>query len=176
MLGADGIIDTVEGTTIHPIWSLDRNDWVPLGELTEGEQLLGSARTAIILTHTIFHRTTPVYNIEVHGHHVYQVGAFGVLVHNSAEDCIVGAKGAASFADEIVNINKATDGAGELMLGKSPLSALQSASYYDGAALRAFAESGGLKITKSHDELMDVATRVATGELSDIADIVRALR
>jgi hypothetical protein len=32
-------IETLEGTPIHPIWSVDRNDWVPLGELTEGETL-----------------------------------------------------------------------------------------------------------------------------------------
>jgi len=30
VLGADGQVNTIEGTTIHPIWSFDRNDWVPL--------------------------------------------------------------------------------------------------------------------------------------------------
>ncbi len=82
MLGADGTTDTIEGTTIHPIWSVDRDDWVPLGELQEGEQLLSAAGPATILTHQVLHRATPVYNIEVQGEHVYQVGALGLLVHN----------------------------------------------------------------------------------------------
>ena len=58
--GADGIIEVLEGTTIHPIWSLDRSDWVPLGELT-----------------AVFQRTQPVYNVDVHGEHVYEVGRHG---------------------------------------------------------------------------------------------------
>ena len=98
VLGADGQIETIEGTTIHPIWSLDRNDWVPLGELQEGERLLsgltcpasvsgigieGQGQAAIVITHSIHHRATPVYNIEVHGQHVYQVGELALLVHNA---------------------------------------------------------------------------------------------
>jgi hypothetical protein len=31
----------------------------------------------------ILHRSIPVYNIEVHGGHVYQVGELGLLVHNA---------------------------------------------------------------------------------------------
>ena len=102
VLGADGQIETIEGTTIHPIWSLDRNDWVPLGELQEGERLLsglprpasatsgigfegieGEGQAAIVIAHSIHHRSTPIYNIEVHGQHVYQVGELGLLVHNA---------------------------------------------------------------------------------------------
>ena len=63
----DGTTEVIEGTPIHPIWSLDRNDWVLLGELEEGDRLLGQDGFAVILTHTIVHRCTPVYNIEVHG-------------------------------------------------------------------------------------------------------------
>ena len=39
MLGADGSVETITGTTIHPVWSVDRQEWVPLAELTEGERL-----------------------------------------------------------------------------------------------------------------------------------------
>lgn len=35
ILGADGSIEVLEGTTIHPIWSLGRNDWVPLCEFEQ---------------------------------------------------------------------------------------------------------------------------------------------
>jgi len=80
---ADGQVETIEGTTIHPIWSLDRKDWVPLGEIEEGEQLLGADGAVVILTHTVLQRSIPVYNIEVHGEHVYQVGELRLLVHNT---------------------------------------------------------------------------------------------
>ena len=37
VLGAEGSVETITGTTIHPVWSVDRQGWVPLGELVEGE-------------------------------------------------------------------------------------------------------------------------------------------
>lgn len=75
----------LEGTTIHPIWSLDRNDWVPLGELEQGEQLSGQSGVATVLGVSILNLPTAVYNIEVHGEHVYEVGSLGVLVNNPCE-------------------------------------------------------------------------------------------
>jgi hypothetical protein len=38
--------------------------------------------------HVVVQRNTPVYNIEVHGEHVYEIGVVGVLAHNSQE-CLV---------------------------------------------------------------------------------------
>ncbi|MFM7561610.1 MAG: hypothetical protein ACKO81_01100, partial [Planctomycetota bacterium] len=35
IIGPDGTIKMIEGTPIHPIWSVDRNDWVPLGAAQE---------------------------------------------------------------------------------------------------------------------------------------------
>jgi hypothetical protein len=83
VLGADGSVETITGTTIHPIWSVDRQEWVPLGELVEGETLQGQNGLAVILSVTLSRVTQPVYNIEVHGEHVYQVGNVGLLVHNT---------------------------------------------------------------------------------------------
>jgi hypothetical protein len=83
VLGADGTVETITGTTIHPVWSVDRQEWVPLSELTEGERLQGLDGLAVVLSVTLSRVTQPVYNIEVHGEHVYQVGELGVLVHNS---------------------------------------------------------------------------------------------
>ena len=83
ILGADGTIEILEGTTTHPVWSLDRQDWVELGELAEGEQLSGQAGIAVVLSLTIHRCSTPVYNIEVHGEHVYEVGRLALLVHNN---------------------------------------------------------------------------------------------
>jgi hypothetical protein len=83
VLGADGTVETISGTTIHPMWSVDRQEWVPITELAEGEVLQGLDGLAVVLSVTLSRVTQPVYNIEVHGEHVYQVGELGVLVHNA---------------------------------------------------------------------------------------------
>jgi hypothetical protein len=83
ILGPNGEIETLAGTAIRPIWSIDRQDWVPLGELEAGEQLLSADGVAIVLAVRPLRTAVPVYNIEVHGKHVYQVGELGLLVHNA---------------------------------------------------------------------------------------------
>ena len=82
VLGADGTFETITGTTIHPVWSVDRQEWVPLSELAEGETLQGLDGLAVVLGVSLSRVSQPVYNIEVHGEHVYQVGELGVVVHN----------------------------------------------------------------------------------------------
>ena len=82
VLGADGTVETITGTTIHPVWSVDRQEWVPLAELADGETLQGLDGHAVVLSVTLSRVTQPVYNIEVHGEHVYQVGELGLVVHN----------------------------------------------------------------------------------------------
>ena len=39
--------------------------------------------SSLVLSVRLSRVTQPVYNIEVHGEHVYQVGELGVLVHNA---------------------------------------------------------------------------------------------
>jgi hypothetical protein len=84
VLGADGTVETITGTTIHPVWSVDRQEWVPLAELAEGETLQGLDGLAVVLGVSLSRVSQPVYNIEVHGEHVYQVGELGLVVHNSS--------------------------------------------------------------------------------------------
>jgi hypothetical protein len=81
--GPDGSTEVLEGTTVHPIWSLDRNDWIQLSELQEGERLQAANGIATVVSIAIVSTNVPVYNIEVHGEHVYQVGELGLLVHNT---------------------------------------------------------------------------------------------
>ena len=81
--GPDGSIKVLEGTPIHPIWSVDRNDWIRLHELTEGETLQAASGPAHVRSNTPLTVAIPVYNIEVHGEHVYQVGQLEVLAHNA---------------------------------------------------------------------------------------------
>jgi hypothetical protein len=83
VLGADGTVETITGTTIHPVWSVDRQEWVPLAELAEGETLQALDGLVVVLSVSLSRVTQPVYNIEVHGEHVYQVGELGVVVHNT---------------------------------------------------------------------------------------------
>ncbi len=107
---------------------------------------------------------------------------------------------AAAFADKIVDINKATEGGGNILNG-TPSSAINSALYYeksgeqgaaifrsishghmfvDGnkrtavAAIKAFAESNGLK-TVGQAKLFEAATKVATGEVTDVSQIATML-
>ena len=103
VLGADGTVETITGTTIHPLWSVDRQEWVPLAKLADGERLccdtesfglgfpssLTPKASGLVLSVSLSRVSQPVYNIEVHGEHVYQVGELGVVVHNSYYDDIV---------------------------------------------------------------------------------------
>ena len=82
VLGADGTVETITGTTIHSVWSVDRQEGVPLAELAEGETLQGLDGLAVVLGVSLSRVSQPVYNIEVHGEHVYQVGELGLVVHN----------------------------------------------------------------------------------------------
>jgi len=83
VLGADGGVETITGTTIHPVWSVDRQEWVPLSELADGERLQGLDGLAVVLSVSLSRVSQAVYNIEVHGEHVYQVGELGLVVHNT---------------------------------------------------------------------------------------------
>ena len=70
---------------------------MPLAELADGERLycdtesfglgfpssLTPKASGLVLSVSLSRVSKPVYNIEVHGEHVYQVGELGVLVHNA---------------------------------------------------------------------------------------------
>ena len=62
---------------------------MPLAELAEGETLQGLDGLTVVLGVTLSRVSQPVYNIEVHGEHVYQVGELGLVVHNTYYDDIV---------------------------------------------------------------------------------------
>jgi hypothetical protein len=62
---------------------LDRNDWVSLGDLVEGENLATELGPISVSSLELYRTTEPVYNFETHGEHVYQVTQLGLLVHNA---------------------------------------------------------------------------------------------
>lgn len=71
-------------TDNHRYWSEDRQDFVEAAKLRIGEHLrLADGSTAKLSGMTRRPRDEPVYNLEIHGEHVYHVGSIGTLVHNN---------------------------------------------------------------------------------------------
>jgi hypothetical protein len=73
-------------TANHPFWSEDRQEFVEAGQLREGERV----RTRLDeIAHVVQVKPRPptkwVYNLEIQGEHVYEVGPGGVLVHNACQ-------------------------------------------------------------------------------------------
>ncbi len=79
----DGLDEPLEPTRRHRLYSEDRGEWVPAGELAVGDRLRtlsGPAEITRIASKPGIHR---VYNIEVETEHCYYVSAGGVLSHNT---------------------------------------------------------------------------------------------
>jgi hypothetical protein len=114
VLGADGTVETITGTTIHPVWSVDRQEWVPLAELAQGERLrcdtesfglgfsssLPPKASGLVLSVSLSRVSQPVYNIDVHGEHAYQVGELGLVAHNTCEVVLQIGKSTAKLSAE----------------------------------------------------------------------------
>ena len=81
-LGSEAKPIGVTGT--HPFWSVDREAWISVLELEIGETLKTLEGTTVVERRIRRPEPEPVYNIEVHGDHVYRVGESGVLVHNNS--------------------------------------------------------------------------------------------
>ncbi len=80
----DGAKEPIGCTDNHRFWSEEREDYVEAGHLNPGEKVwthrLGITTVNAAVPRPGLHR---VWNLEVHGEHVYEVGELGVLVHNS---------------------------------------------------------------------------------------------
>ena len=78
-----GQAEPIGVTPEHPFWSIERQDFVPVGELRIGETLrtVHGEQTAV---ESITPRGPParVYNLEIDGAHQYHVSSLGLLVHN----------------------------------------------------------------------------------------------
>lgn len=76
--------ETIGTTSNHPLWSVDRQEYVQAGQLDVGERVLTfSGDTKRVVTKLPRPGPQPVYNLEVHAEHVYFVGGDGILVHNA---------------------------------------------------------------------------------------------
>jgi hypothetical protein len=81
-------------TSNHSIYSSDRLDFVPAGELSVGETLRNLDGDVRIESIEQLGSEERVYNLEIHGEHVFRVASSGVLVHNSS-----GTEGSSRTAD-----------------------------------------------------------------------------
>ena len=83
-LRVEGGPEPIGVTPSHPFWSVDRGNWVPVGELRPGERLLGVTGTVQVQSLTLSEKEADVYNLEIEGDHCYRVGQQGLLVHNQS--------------------------------------------------------------------------------------------
>jgi len=80
----------IRATDVHPVWSVDREDWVPAGKLEPGEHVDTLTGRVAVTSVEPLERHPAVYNLEVHGEHVYRIAVDGVLVHNMCPDVPAG--------------------------------------------------------------------------------------
>ena len=81
----------IRATDVHPVWSVDREDWVPAGKLEPGEHVDTLTGPVAVASVEPLDRHPAVYNLEVHGEHVYRIAVDGVLVHNGDLTCTMAA-------------------------------------------------------------------------------------
>lgn len=85
-LSSDGTAETIGTTSNHPFWSVDRQDYVQAGSLQLDERVQTySGDTKRVISKLARPGPEAVYNLEVHAEHVYYVGQWGVLVHNTQQ-------------------------------------------------------------------------------------------
>ena len=74
--------ETLRGTGAHPLYSLDRDDWVRIRDLQVGERLQTAEGAVTVEALEKVRSEHRVYNLEVEGNHEYLVGETGVRAHN----------------------------------------------------------------------------------------------
>jgi hypothetical protein len=81
-LQLDGEPSAIGVTANHPFWSIDRQEFIPAGELREAERVQGRrGYTTVVYVKPLEYQGF-VYNLETHREHVYRVGTYATLVHN----------------------------------------------------------------------------------------------
>lgn len=98
-----GSSEAIQGTAGHPIFSLDRGDYVPLGDLQPDEHVRTADGWAIVESLARWWGCETVHNLEVDAEHRYFVGAERIESHNAG-----GCNGALRGADGRFAPNPAT--------------------------------------------------------------------
>lgn len=76
-------------TGSHPIWSMDRNDWVGAKELLIGEKVKTQEGVTVLKSRTKSDVKQKVYNLEIYKDHNFLVGMDKIIVHNNCWDDIL---------------------------------------------------------------------------------------
>ncbi|MDR2439866.1 MAG: HINT domain-containing protein, partial [Planctomycetaceae bacterium] len=75
--------ETIRPTSSHRFYSLDRKDWIHIGDANSGEKLQGFNNDIItVISCQPLDKTKRVYNMTVEDDHVYHVGKLNLLAHN----------------------------------------------------------------------------------------------
>jgi hypothetical protein len=83
-LFVDGLAEPIQCTPGHPIWSEDRQAFIEAQQFVPGEHLRGRGHSLHSVTSVVRDDSSAaVYNLEIHGQHVYEVSALKLLVHNA---------------------------------------------------------------------------------------------
>jgi hypothetical protein len=101
-------------TDSHHIYSVDRRAFVPAGELRIGETLqLKKGHTQVTRIEPVvgMHK---VFNLEVHGEHVFRVTINALLVHNNNHPGSGGSGTSGGFDTEYETIEDAIDDTGQI--------------------------------------------------------------
>jgi hypothetical protein len=76
--------ETIRPTASHRFYSLDRKDWIHIGDANKGERLQGFGNDIItVVSCQSLGTTERVYNMTVEDEHVYHVGNLNLLAHNN---------------------------------------------------------------------------------------------
>jgi hypothetical protein len=86
-------------TANHPLWSIERSEWIPAGDLSVGEEVQTLTGAAAVLAKRQRPGLHTVYNLEVHRSHAYMVSTGGILAHNTGFLC--GPEAAAQLATRL---------------------------------------------------------------------------
>jgi hypothetical protein len=83
-----GQSETIRPTSSHRFYSLDRKDWIHIGNARFGEKLQGLGNDVItVISCQSLGTIERVYNMTVEDEHVYHVGKLNLLTHNT--ECIL---------------------------------------------------------------------------------------
>jgi Pretoxin HINT domain len=74
--------DSLGATATHPLYSLDRQQFIPTEDIKVGEHLLSKSGIITVVSKTYDPTPQEVYNLEVGQWHNFLVGVGGVVVHN----------------------------------------------------------------------------------------------
>jgi hypothetical protein len=83
LLRLDRLVEPIEVTGNHPIFSEDRHDFIPAYELAPGERLRGRNGSSVVESVTKKQGRWEVFNLEIERDHRYYVSDCLVLVHNA---------------------------------------------------------------------------------------------